>query len=606
MKFPSTLRDRLPELFGVDLRSLALFRVILASVILIDFVRRLFIDFLAFHTDWGVMPRHWLVQADSLWRFNLYLLNGEPWFAALLLIAGILAAAAMWLGYRTRLAVLAVFLLEMAVQNRNPLVLIGGDNLIMCLLFWSLFLPLGARWSVDAALSTRPPPENNLHLSWASAGLLIQVLSVYFFSAIFKHSPDWWPDGLAVYYTMELERYATPTGRLLLHFPLLMQGLTYYVYFLELIGPLVALSPWGTRPLRFAVMLMLMAMHVGFIVCMEIGHFPYVSLASLTVLLGTWWWDWAARRTDPSGVLRIYYDRDCGFCIKSCLLLREFLVLRHTEIFPAQDSARANALMQAQYSWVVIDRKDVAHTKWNAFVALLRHSSLLRWLGPVAGWRLWVRPGNAVYDWVARHRGRFGTASAALLPRREETFECGPKLQRVAAAFVALVLVWNMGTISALPAGVNAVLTPVFRLLRLDQYWAMFAPHPSRADGWTVFPGVLEDGREVDVLQPHRPLNWDKPEYISQTHENVRWHVLRWRIWEKEYAHHREWYAKYLCRDWNARAKPGRRLLRFNMTWVIERSVPPGQTPQIERVVGWRHDCVAPEFQPDRTPDETD
>ena len=597
MRFSDDWRARWSELWGIDLRTLALFRCALASVISVEVFRRLFLDLRAFHTDYGFMPRDWLIQSDSLWRINLYLANGEPWFAALLLLLTLLSALAMAFGYRTRTAVVALFLLEMSLQNRNPLVLIGGDNLLMCLLFWAMFLPLGARWSVDAALSVNPPPHRNLHVSWASAGLLVQVMSVYFFSAVLKNGADWWPDGLAVYYTMELERYATPLGRWMSQFPLPMQALSYYVYFLEWAGPVLVFLPlllaW-MRAIRFSVMLMLMGMHVGFILCMEIGHFPYVSLASLTTFLGGWFWDWLAKQRDHGRVTKIFYDRDCGFCHKMCLLLETFLVLPRAEIQPAQNDAEAGPILTANNSWVVKDAEGRLHLKWAAFVALVRDSLLFGWTYRVAALKIWRWPGTASYDFVARHRGRFADVSAILLPHTAVKFEVGRLGQGIAGLFLVLVFMWNLSTIKVLPeASVQGVMRIPFRLLRLDQTWNMFAPFPSRADGWVVYPGVLEDGSTVDVLRPERPLNWDKPPFISQTHENVRWHTMRWRIWEKEFAANRLHYGKYLCRDWNVRAKSGKHLLNFEMTHVQEMSPPPGGERKAERVVIWRHSCVA-------------
>jgi hypothetical protein len=49
------MRRRLAELFGVDLRSLALFRIALAALLLADLARRAG-DFTAFYTEAGVLP----------------------------------------------------------------------------------------------------------------------------------------------------------------------------------------------------------------------------------------------------------------------------------------------------------------------------------------------------------------------------------------------------------------------------------------------------------------------------------------------------------------------------------------------------------------------
>lgn len=587
---------RLRETIGIDLRSLALFRLALGSLLCVDTLRRIS-DLAAFHTDAGMLPRSFLVQDDGGYRVSLMLANGEPWFAGLFLLLTAAVALAFALGWRTRLVSVLLFALIVSVQNRNPMVLIGGDSLITCLLFWSLFLPLGARYSVDAALSTQPPPQQNLHVSPASLGMVLQVLSVYFFSAVLKDGADWWPDGLAVYYTMELERYATPTGRLLLHAPWLMKALSWFVYFLEWLGPILALSPLLLRPLRFAVMLMLMAMHIGFLICMEIGHFPLVSLCSLTLLTGGWVWDRLGQRLRARPV-SIYYDHDCGFCRRSCLLLRHFLLLGPAPIRAAQDDPEMGPMLEREFSWIVVNEQHQPQLRWAAFVALVQASPILRPLAPLMRWRPVAAAGDWLYLRVAHNRGAVAAASLWLMPERAVRFGCGWLAQGVAAVFVAAVLVWNLATINLVPLAWADAMKPVFRPLRLDQLWNMFAPYPSRADGWTVFPGELEDGSRIDVLHPDQPLSWDKPEQaLSQRHENIRWHTYRWRIWEKNYAAHREYYGRYLCREHNRQATPGKRLLGFEMIWMQEFSKPPGEPTSITRFNGWKHECITAELR---------
>lgn len=587
------LRACLPALFGIDLRSLALFRVSLAGVTAYDLLARLG-EVRAFYTDFGAMPRDWMVHTGETWRLSLHLANGETWFQFVVILAQALLALMVLVGYRTRLATILTFVLLGSLHNRAPMILIGGDNLMMCLWFWALFLPWHARWSMDAALSTIPPPASQQHFSWASAGLVLQVLSVYFFSAVLKDGAEWWPNGTAVWYALSLDRYATPFGLWLRDsFPALLPPLTYFVYFLEWVGPVLALSPWLYRPLRTTVMLLLMAMHVGFLLCLTLGHFPWVSLASLTVLMGGWCWDWLEQRRDHGRRIKIYYDRDCGFCLKACLLIRHFLVLPRCDIQPAQDSQRAWALMEAHYSWVVIDSDDVAHTKWNAWVALVRHSILFGWAWRLAALSVWQRPGVTVYDWVARHRGRFGAITSALLPERAVRFECGRLAQHVAGAFLFVVLAWNLASINVLPPALGAAGWPAMRILRIDQVWNMFAPYPWRDDGWFVVPGRLEDGSEVDVIRPGEPLSYAKPRYVSQTHETpIRWRTYRNRVWDPKFSQNRLPYARYLCRNWNVAATPGRRVLSLNLVYMLERSVPPGQVPTIEQRILWRHECV--------------
>ena len=80
-----------------------------------------------------------------------------------------------------------------------------------------------------------------------------------------------------------------------------------------------------------------------------------VALVGLTGLLPVALFDrlglWAAHR----GGVNIYFDRDCGFCRKSCLLFRTFLLLGNTKILPVQDNPEAFEIMQKYNTWVVLD-----------------------------------------------------------------------------------------------------------------------------------------------------------------------------------------------------------------------------------------------------------
>ncbi len=148
-------REKFAELFGVDLRSLAALRVAMAMLIIIDLIRRSR-DLVAHYTDFGVLPRTALIEEYSRWRISLHLANGTWEFQALLFtIAGIFAVALL-LGYRTRVVTIASWFMLASLHARNPLLLDGGDVLLRVTLFWAIFLPWGACWSIDRALRLGP------------------------------------------------------------------------------------------------------------------------------------------------------------------------------------------------------------------------------------------------------------------------------------------------------------------------------------------------------------------------------------------------------------------------------------------------------------------
>src|SRR5215207_4178672 len=213
------LRAKAFEVFGADLRSLAVFRVVLAFLVFADLVNRA-TDLRQHYTDAGVLPRTVLTeQVLSPWSFSLNLMNGQSFFQALLFGAAGLAAVGMLVGYRTRLMTVVVWVLLLSIQWRNPLV--GGSDgpLLRLLLFWAIFLPLGAYWSVDRALKDASQRFSTSFLSLATVGLFMQIAFVYWFTAALKSGPEWRVDGTALYYALSLDQIASPFGHFLLNFP---------------------------------------------------------------------------------------------------------------------------------------------------------------------------------------------------------------------------------------------------------------------------------------------------------------------------------------------------------------------------------------------------
>ena len=146
------MRQRLRTVFTLDLRSIALFRIGLSLCLLLDLFLRSF-DLRAFYTDEGVLSRaDWLEIAPKL-HWSLHAASGDAWFQSILFIATAMFALCLLFGYRTRLMTFLCWAMTVSLLNRNTYISQAGDELLVILLFWAMFLPLHARYSVDAALS---------------------------------------------------------------------------------------------------------------------------------------------------------------------------------------------------------------------------------------------------------------------------------------------------------------------------------------------------------------------------------------------------------------------------------------------------------------------
>ena len=593
--------------FGIDLRTLALFRIATALMILADLCSRSR-DLTAHYSDAGILPRVALLQLSSGWPPSLHMLSGSAAIQAVLMTIAALIALAMLVGYRTRLATVASWLLLASLQARNPLLVQGGDNLLLLLLFWGMFLPLGARFSIDCALDRALAQAPHHYFSAATVALLVQVMSVYFFSALLKTAPQWWPEGTAVAYALNIDHLATPVAVWLRQFPTLLTALTYYVWLLELIGPVLIFSPLLFPWIRLTLQGLFVTMHVGFLLCLEIGLFPLVSIASLSVFTPSWVWDRLQTRLHDArrSGLRIYYDDACDFCHKTCLILRTLLMLGKVPILKAQETAAIHREMVAHNSWVVVDHDGTRFVRWAALALVFRRSPIFSLLGRLIGAGWFARTGDRLYQAVADHRGALGRFSAAALPYRTTEVHATLVVNIVVVALTMLVLWVNVATLPFAARTLPAKVAGLATTLALTQQWNMFAPAPAVHEGWFVVGGRTDQGMGVDVL--HKApgnLDFERPAVLAEEFSNYRWRKYLMRLAFELDPAYRTLYARYLCRTQIPDAGSGARLARVQIYFVhehIQHNERDGWNRTARRLLLADHDCTADEVPALRSP----
>lgn len=294
------LKEKLSELFGIDIRSLALFRMGLALVLISDLFVRLQ-DLKAHYSDEGVLPRLPLIDAFlDPWSPSLHIISGQWQVQLIFFLLQILFAIAFLVGYHTRLATILSWFFLLSLHMRNTMILQGGDIVLKILFFWAMFLPLGACWSVDQKLKRELPPSNQI-VSAGTVALLLQVCFIYWFSALLKTDPTWRVDGTAIWYALSIEQYATPLGLQLLHYPHLLQFLTFATFYLEAFGPFFAFSPIWTGVLRMATAVTFILFHlIGLNLTMELALFPYICAVAWIVFIPSWFWNRVLKKTKQS------------------------------------------------------------------------------------------------------------------------------------------------------------------------------------------------------------------------------------------------------------------------------------------------------------------
>jgi hypothetical protein len=288
MGFAGTLLERW---FGLDARSLAAFRIGFGVIVVLDVANRI-PDLIVHYTDGGALPR-WAV-AEHLARIehvSFHMASGSGGWVALLFAVQLLAGLALTVGFHTRLATAICWALTVSLHNRNPLVLHSGDVIIRLMLFWGMFLPLGARWSIDARRPLLRPDPPTTFLSVGSAGFIVQLASIYVFTWALKTGAPW-RDGTAVYYTLQIDHFAKhPQSAWMLQHLEVLELLTHATIVFEIAAPLLLLVPFFHGPLRTALVFSFWGLHLGFFAFMELGLFPWTCIAAWAAVLPGWFWD---------------------------------------------------------------------------------------------------------------------------------------------------------------------------------------------------------------------------------------------------------------------------------------------------------------------------
>lgn len=299
----ATLRTLLLRLVSLDLRALALWRMALGLATLCDIVLRAR-DLQPFYGDRGMLSRPlYFTQSWQFEGYNLFLSAGSTGTLLALFSLWALAAGCLTVGYHSRWAGLITWYFTAAVQLRNPMVLDGGDDLIRVLLFWTPFLPLSARWSLDARRNPEWKTLPNSFASVATAGVVFQLFVFYLFAALLKFGDEWLRTGNALYYALSMEQFTTKFGLALLAYPDLLRPMTWAALLLEYLLALAllcrALSP------RFQPLFYLLAVgfHLAIASMLNFGLFMLIAIAGLTVMFPTSWLDRLAPPGEVSAAL---------------------------------------------------------------------------------------------------------------------------------------------------------------------------------------------------------------------------------------------------------------------------------------------------------------
>src|SRR3989344_4253775 len=560
--------------FYLDLRSLALLRVCIGGLLIADLIDR-GRDITAFYTDAGFLPRPSALSTfPGSWSISLHNLTGQYEGQLILFFIAGLFAVMLTIGYRTTLASIISWILLVSLDSRNFLVVFGADQVFRLVVFWGMFLPWHARFSVDAALSKKVLLPTKF-TSTATMAYIIQIVLIYLFSVLHKTGSTWRIEGTAVYYSLALHSFRTPFfGETLFHLPFLLRPLTFAVFLMEALGPLLLFIPFRKNLFRFMAVFSFVLLHAGLGLSLRLGIFPWVCIIAWLALLPTGFWDIILKflKRFNKTSLTIYYDHTCGFCYKAVRILKNFFLLPHTLMFGADSHPEIAEEMHKHNSWIIIDNAKKHHYKYDGFLALASASPILSVFAPIFSLPLIRHFGNLLYKVISSHRRNFCS-----IDTQEKVFN--PKLSYrfwglnlLAVFFITYIIFWNINTLSQYKNSMPEQLRPLGIVLGINQKWALFAPDPSILGGWFVIAARLKDGTYYDVYNNRPTISFDMPPQVTETYRSARWQRFLVNITAERNRKFATSYSRYVCQEWNKNHPASQQAEEIAIAYIFEKT----------------------------------
>jgi len=619
-------RAELSQLFresylSADVRWLGVFRILYGTLLCVDLLRRWAVVRF-YYTNDGALPNHFELFRPG-WHnifsvFFAFSTLNEVHVAFALALA---CFVTFTLGYRTKLFHALSLLFITSLNARNLFVENGGTIVVNILGLWTLFLPLGRRFSIDAVITSmrarneadaaelndraRPPVPLAPAVSLAVFALLLQWSVIYFFNFVHKNGVGW-RNHTAIYWFLEQNRIVTWFGVWCrTHLPLsVFKVMTRGALLTEATLAFVMLIPFSRENMRRIGLLLAFGLHGSIAAMSRLGPFSYVMVMQFVIHLSAEDFAFVARWfARPSRARTVIYDADCGICLWLCRLLKRLDPFERLHFIANDEVDRIpagvdRAELERTLLVLLPDGTQAREERAVFEVARALPFGLVPafWLGIPGLSAL----GRLLYRQIAASRSRisawFGLAQCGVpaAARKAEperaahgrTFraEWASALALPRESLVALLMVVLGVEVCVDNPYVNhrfRVKRPewmetVVETPRIFQGWGMFAPEPPYEDGHLVVDGRTVDGRKLDPftgkqpdLDPYSATGWGDDQLWCDYTNHIRW---------SNNAPNRQHLRDYLEHVHEYTHRPQDQLTAFDVWWVQNKSPEPGQT----------------------------
>ncbi len=538
----------------VDTRTLGAFRIYFGLVLLGNLWDRVGgFNLISFYTNDGVLPNHWALfrpPAAGYWSPLLGFSTAGEMRPLIALIA--LVYVLYTVGWKTQwMQVLALLCYE-SINLRFLLIQHGGNVVMNIVLVWTVFLPIGTRYSVDSVLrSLRAKQEDGpealnsrgwleeipkVHVGLAFLGICFNFAAIYFFNTVHKGGPSWLA-GTSVHYVLWQNGRATSLAELIrMHEPFwLSPMLTWGTLVIEGTLPILILSPWMQRKLRTLAFANIWQLHGGIAALTTLGPFSFSMMGFGVLMIQGADFEWLSKRFTRPGfkrTVRVNFDNPrhrLGARVLARMDLLGHLTFEKGEKLEVVDSSGKTASGLA--AWAHAAQALPLGWLWSWMFHVIFLGDAVRALfGFFARWYLEGEP-----------HGPTAAAEGGLHRRLRLTVQIAlPALIWVAVVSQLSMENWAVPSFLKLRSRPD-LLTNIIDYGQIPQGWSMFAPDVPRDDSRMVIDATLADGTHVD------PLTGEPPDFEAPLHGpyffNQHWCEMhaRMRNWPQHWRNFKDY-----------------------------------------------------------------
>ena len=288
------MESYLQKNYYLDLRSLAVFRVGLGLVILRSlWTLAPYLD--AFYGPNGLCPLSDPEIKKNLY-YSLFALSDSRIFLVTVFSVFAFFALLLTFGLWTRVATAACLLLQLSLINRGPMYLNHSYIVIKCFLMWGLFLPLGARFSLDSRLRREAQPMPLRYVSAATVCLILQIAFIYISNGFEKSDALWSQEYTALHFALGSRAYGKPLATLLLPHYDLLRALCFLTLNMERYAFFLIALPFFPGLFRIFLIVAFTVFHIMIHLTMNVGWFSFAMIAGLSALVPSAVWDFFRKK----------------------------------------------------------------------------------------------------------------------------------------------------------------------------------------------------------------------------------------------------------------------------------------------------------------------